>query len=94
MRLCLSVRRGSSWLPSFRDAFTFVVQEAVSILAAFEVNVTGYLDDKKKRVVLEAPVIDPPVAMLVSGGSGLRVVRAIQTKRQFRSGWTTPLTDR
>jgi hypothetical protein len=45
------------------------------------VNVTVYLDDKKERVVLEAPVIDPPVAMLVSGGSGLRVVRAIQTKR-------------
>ncbi len=84
----------SSWLPSFRDAFTFVVQDAVSIPAAFEVNVTVYLDDKKERVVLEAPVIDPPVAMLVSGGSGLRVVRAIQTKRQFRSGWTTPLTDR
>ena len=58
----------SSWLPSFRDAFTFVVQGAVSTLAAFEVNVTVYLDDKKERVVLEAPVIEPPVAMLVSGG--------------------------
>ena len=68
MRLCLSARRVSSWLPSFRDAFTFVVQEAVSILAAFEANVTVYLDEKKKRVVLEAPVIDPPVAMLVTGG--------------------------
>ena len=85
----------SSWLPSFRDAFTFVVQDAVSIPAAFEVNVTVYLDDKKERVVLVAPVIDPPVAMLsYPAESGLRVVRAIQTKRQFRSGWTAPLTDR
>ena len=58
----------SSWLPSIRDAFTFVVQEVVSIPAAFEVNVTVYLDDKKERVVLEAPVVDPPVAMLLSGG--------------------------
>ena len=94
MRLCISPRRGSSWLPSFRDAFTFVVQEAVSILAAFEVNVTIYLDDKKKRVVLEAPVIDPPVAMLVSGGKWSACGARDQTKRQFRSGCTTPLTDR
>ena len=84
----------SSWLPSFRDAFTFLVQEAVSILAAFEVNVTVYLDDKKERVVLEAPVIDPPVAMLVSGGKRSACGASDQTKRQFRSGWTTPLTDR
>ena len=84
----------SSWLPSFRDAFTFVVQDAVSIPAAFEVNVTVYLDDKKERVVLEAPVIDPPVAMLVSGGKWSARGARDQTKRQFRSGWTTPLTDR